>query len=122
MHADVIEPDSSDSEAREFEEDMKKAARTLPFFGKYFTCTMCTNLCYNDLLTSIIVDPNGKALGTMKILFGTQGGRLLRGENKPTLMPIHRLGLTAVNFYLMIITYPMMRIWYNSQITTSIIV
>jgi hypothetical protein len=44
LHADVIEPDGSqsllDSEAREFEEDMKKAARTLPFFGKYFTCSV----------------------------------------------------------------------------------
>ncbi|EDR03264.1 uncharacterized protein LACBIDRAFT_307506 [Laccaria bicolor S238N-H82] len=36
LYADVIEPDGSqlllDSEARELEEDMKKASRTLPFF------------------------------------------------------------------------------------------
>jgi hypothetical protein len=41
LYADIIEPDGSqlllDSEARELEEDMKTAARTLPFFGKYFT-------------------------------------------------------------------------------------
>ena len=54
-----------------------------------------------------------RLLGTMKILLGTQGGRLLTGENKPTLMPIRRLGPTVVNFYPMIITPPMMRIWRN---------
>ena len=41
LYADIIEPDGGrlllDSEAREFEEDMKTAAHTLPFFGKYFT-------------------------------------------------------------------------------------
>ena len=43
LYADIIEPDGSqlpvslDSEARELEEDMKTAARTLRFFGKYFT-------------------------------------------------------------------------------------
>ncbi|KAF8308465.1 hypothetical protein F5887DRAFT_912377, partial [Amanita rubescens] len=45
LYADIIEPDGSqlllDSEAREFEEDMKTAAHTLPFFGKYFTCNVC---------------------------------------------------------------------------------
>ena len=41
LYANNIEPDGSqlllDSEAQEFQEDMKKASRTLPFFGKYFT-------------------------------------------------------------------------------------
>ena len=45
LYANNIEPDGSqlllDSEAREFEEDMKKASRTLPFFGKYFTRNEC---------------------------------------------------------------------------------
>ena len=38
LNPDIIEPDGNqlliDSEAQEFEEDMKTAARTLPFFGK----------------------------------------------------------------------------------------
>ena len=50
-----------------------------------------------------------RPLGTMKILLGIQGGQLLTGEHKPTLMPIRRLGPIVVNFYLMIITPPMMR-------------
>jgi hypothetical protein len=45
LYANVIEPDGSqlllDGETREFEEDSKKAARTLPFFGKYFTRSVC---------------------------------------------------------------------------------
>jgi hypothetical protein len=40
LYANVINPDGSqfllDRETQEFEEDMKKAARTLPFFGKCF--------------------------------------------------------------------------------------
>src|ERR1700691_1827187 len=50
----------------------------------------------------------------MKILFGTQGRRLLRGENKPTLTPIRRLGPTVVVFYPMIITRLMTRIGRNT--------
>ena len=40
LYANVIDPDGSefslDRETQELEEDMKKAARTLPFFGKRF--------------------------------------------------------------------------------------
>ena len=40
LYADVIDPDGSqfllDRETQELEEDMKKATRTLPFFGKCF--------------------------------------------------------------------------------------
>ena len=36
LYANVIDPDGSDLETQELEEDMKKAAQTLPFFGKCF--------------------------------------------------------------------------------------
>ena len=55
-------------------------------------------------------------LGTIKILSGTQGRWLLRGENKLTLMLIRRLGPTVANFYPMIIIQPMMRIWCNTKL------
>ena len=42
----------SDLDARELEEDMKLAARTLTFFGTYRTI-----ICFNVLIVSIIVDP-----------------------------------------------------------------
>jgi len=48
LYANGIEPDSSqlllDRETQEFEEDMRKAARPLPFFGKCFTCSICKSV------------------------------------------------------------------------------
>ena len=45
LYANTLDPDGSqlllESEAREFEEDIKTAAHTLPFFCKYFTCNVC---------------------------------------------------------------------------------
>jgi hypothetical protein len=48
LYANIIEPDGSqlllDSEAQEFEEDMKTAAHTLPFSGKHFTYNVCKSV------------------------------------------------------------------------------
>ena len=53
LYTDIIEPAGSqlllDSEARELEEDMKKAARTLRYFGKYFKCNV-----YKSALCSLL--------------------------------------------------------------------
>jgi len=79
-----------DRETQEFEEDMKTAAHTLPFF----------------------VDPNREANARHYENIVWYPGKA--GENKHTLTLIRRLGPTVVTFCLMIITRLMTRMGCNT--------